>query len=105
MRRKLSEALKPAFLSVVNEVNLLCHCTGMPPCASGLVLLITHHLNVLVSQSHKHAGHSGNPSGAPDAETHFRFRKFLAVRVCMLHAQLSFPRMCALHHAFNADNK
>ena len=23
------------------------------------------------NDSHKHAGHSGNPSGAPDAETHF----------------------------------
>ena len=26
----------------------------------------------VVNESHKHAGHSGNPSGAPDAETHFR---------------------------------
>ena len=24
------------------------------------------------NESHLHAGHSGNPSGAPDAETHFR---------------------------------
>ncbi|KAI3430722.1 hypothetical protein D9Q98_005308 [Chlorella vulgaris] len=24
------------------------------------------------NDSHKHAGHSGNPSGAPDAETHFK---------------------------------
>ncbi|KAL4420765.1 hypothetical protein ABPG75_010421 [Micractinium tetrahymenae] len=23
------------------------------------------------NDSHKHAGHSGNPTGAPDAETHF----------------------------------
>lgn len=28
-------------------------------------------LNV-IDESHKHAGHSGNPSGSPDAETHFR---------------------------------
>lgn len=26
----------------------------------------------VLNESHKHAGHSGNPSGAPDAETHFR---------------------------------
>ena len=26
----------------------------------------------IIDESHKHAGHSGNPSGAPDAETHFR---------------------------------
>lgn len=25
----------------------------------------------LMNQSHKHAGHTGNPTGAPDAETHF----------------------------------
>ncbi len=41
LRRKLTEALSPTQLSVVND-------------------------------SGKHAGHSGNPSGAPDAETHFR---------------------------------
>ena len=28
-------------------------------------------LNV-VNDSHKHAGHAGNPGGEPDAETHFR---------------------------------
>ena len=27
----------------------------------------------VVNESHKHAGHSGNPSGAADAETHFRW--------------------------------
>jgi BolA protein len=26
----------------------------------------------IVNESHKHAGHSGNPTGAADAETHFR---------------------------------
>lgn len=26
----------------------------------------------LENQSHLHAGHAGNPSGAPDAETHFK---------------------------------
>ncbi len=26
----------------------------------------------IVDESHKHAGHSGNPSGNPDAETHFK---------------------------------
>jgi len=25
----------------------------------------------IVNDSHKHAGHSGNPDGRPDAETHF----------------------------------
>lgn len=39
--RKLTEALNPVVLNIVNE-------------------------------SAAHAGHSGNPSGAPDAETHFR---------------------------------
>ena len=39
--RKLTAALRPLQLRVVNE-------------------------------SHLHAGHAGNPSGAPDAETHFR---------------------------------
>eukprot|EP00241_Pyramimonas_parkeae_P008811 CAMPEP_0114233356 /NCGR_PEP_ID=MMETSP0058-20121206/5117_1 /TAXON_ID=36894 /ORGANISM="Pyramimonas parkeae, CCMP726" /LENGTH=102 /DNA_ID=CAMNT_0001344933 /DNA_START=84 /DNA_END=392 /DNA_ORIENTATION=- len=29
------------------------------------------HLSI-TNESHLHAGHSGNPSGAPDAETHFR---------------------------------
>ncbi|EFN50827.1 hypothetical protein CHLNCDRAFT_15183, partial [Chlorella variabilis] len=24
------------------------------------------------NESHKHAGHSGNPGGGPDAETHFK---------------------------------
>jgi stress-induced morphogen len=27
----------------------------------------------IVDESHKHAGHSGNPSGSPDAETHFKW--------------------------------
>lgn len=27
---------------------------------------------IIIDESHKHAGHSGNPSGAPDAETHFK---------------------------------
>lgn len=27
----------------------------------------------LTNESHKHAGHSGNPTGAPDAETHFKW--------------------------------
>jgi BolA protein len=26
----------------------------------------------IINESYKHAGHSGNPTGAPDAETHFR---------------------------------
>lgn len=26
----------------------------------------------IVNDSHKHAGHSGNPGGGPDAETHFQ---------------------------------
>ena len=26
----------------------------------------------IVNESHLHAGHSGNPGGGPDAETHFR---------------------------------
>ena len=29
---------------------------------------------VLENQSHLHAGHTGNPDGAPDAETHFKLR-------------------------------
>lgn len=41
IQRKLTEALRPTLLNIVDE-------------------------------SHKHAGHAGNPSGAPDAETHFR---------------------------------
>ena len=28
----------------------------------------------LVNQSHLHAGHTGNPTGAADAETHFKLR-------------------------------
>ncbi len=28
----------------------------------------------LENQSHLHAGHTGNPTGAPDAETHFKLR-------------------------------
>lgn len=27
----------------------------------------------IVNESHKHAGHAGNPGGGPDAETHFRW--------------------------------
>ncbi|KAL0019291.1 hypothetical protein WJX79_004458 [Trebouxia sp. C0005] len=30
----------------------------------------------VTNESHKHAGHSGNPSGAPDAETHFEYASF-----------------------------
>jgi hypothetical protein len=26
----------------------------------------------IINDSHKHAGHAGNPGGEPDAETHFR---------------------------------
>lgn len=26
----------------------------------------------IINESHKHAGHAGNPGGGPDAETHFR---------------------------------
>lgn len=29
---------------------------------------------VIENESHKHAGHAGNPSGAADAETHFNVR-------------------------------
>lgn len=27
----------------------------------------------IVDESHLHAGHMGNPTGAPDAETHFKY--------------------------------
>ncbi|GBF93977.1 hypothetical protein Rsub_06226 [Raphidocelis subcapitata] len=41
MQRKITAALKPVKLDIVDE-------------------------------SHKHAGHAGNPSGNPNAETHFK---------------------------------
>jgi stress-induced morphogen len=72
--RKLSAALKPTFLSVVDEVRpvyssyLAMRMTHARTWTSDLMQTVERH----ETQSHKHAGHAGNPSGAPDAETHFR---------------------------------
>jgi BolA-like protein 1 len=73
--RKLTEALKPTTLTIIDE-------------------------------SHKHAGHSGNPSGAEDAETHFRVEvvseefsgKNLVKRHQMIYTLLSDE----LHHGLHA---
>jgi stress-induced morphogen len=43
----------------------------------------------IVNESHKHAGHSGNPSGAADAETHFR--------VEVVSAEFDGKRLVARH--------
>ena len=51
-------------------------------------------LNV-VNESHKHAGHSGNPSGAPDAETHFRCAArggWLGAPACPTHTRTARRR-------------
>lgn len=37
----------------------------------------------IVDESYKHAGHSGNPSGNPDAETHFRCGGLASGRTCV----------------------
>ncbi|PSC70779.1 bola [Micractinium conductrix] len=46
------------------------------PIATSMQLKLTEALQPvslsIQNDSHKHAGHSGNPSGAPDAETHFK---------------------------------
>lgn len=41
----------------------------------------------MTNESHKHAGHSGNPSGAPDAETHFEYAFCLLrlLKQCISH--------------------
>ena len=57
------------------------------------------------NDSHKHAGHSGNPSGAPDAETHFTVEvvspafegKSAVQRHRMVYALLSEEFTAGLH--------
>lgn len=45
------------------------------PISTSMHLKLTEALKpvslAIQNDSHKHAGHSGNPTGAPDAETHF----------------------------------
>lgn len=43
----------------------------------------------IINESHKHAGHSGNPTGAADAETHFR--------VEVVSAEFGGKRLVARH--------
>ncbi|KAI8465346.1 MAG: bola-like protein-domain-containing protein [Monoraphidium minutum] len=49
---------------------------GMRPIASSMKRKLEAALKPvrldIINESHKHAGHSGNPSGAADAETHFK---------------------------------
>jgi stress-induced morphogen len=45
----------------------------------------------IINESHKHAGHSGNPTGAADAETHFR--------VEVVSAEFSGKRLVQRHQA------
>lgn len=46
----------------------------------------------IIDESHKHAGHSGNPKGGPDAETHFRVEvvseSFAGVRAVKRHQMI-----------------
>jgi BolA-like protein 1 len=54
---------------------LLSHPPSLPhhPQSSSKLTHALHPTSItLNNESHKHAGHSGNPTGAPDAETHFR---------------------------------
>lgn len=51
---------------------LTCHFTN--PGRKLQAALEPQALNV-VNESGKHAGHVGNPTGAPDAETHFRWEE------------------------------
>lgn len=51
----------------------------------------------IINESHKHAGHSGNPTGAADAETHFRY--FVAVvRKSRKGAALLLLTVCVCCH-------
>lgn len=47
------------------------------PIQASMQKKLTSHLSPVVlniiNESHKHAGHAGNPGGGPDAETHFRW--------------------------------
>jgi len=59
----------------------------------------------IVNDSHKHAGHSGNPSGAADAETHFTVTvvsaefegKTAVARHRLIYAALSDELAAGLH--------
>ncbi len=37
----------------------------------------------IVNESHLHAGHMGNPDGAPDAETHFKWALWACSAYCI----------------------
>lgn len=65
-----------------------------------------------MDESHKHAGHSGNPSGAPDAETHFRVEivsaEFAGKRLVQRHQmvyQLLADEFKAGLHALSMSTK
>lgn len=47
-------------------------CTFRQTLSLRFLISSTTRLNKQQDESFKHAGHSGNPSGDPDAETHFK---------------------------------
>eukprot|EP00879_Flechtneria_rotunda_P006801 GHRR01007145.1.p1 GENE.GHRR01007145.1~~GHRR01007145.1.p1 ORF type:complete len:107 (+),score=32.50 GHRR01007145.1:236-556(+) len=66
----------------------------------------------IINESQKHAGHSGNPSGAADAETHFRVEivsnafegKRLVQRHQMMYQLLDYEIKAGVH-ALSMDTK
>lgn len=67
----------------------------------------------IVNESHKHAGHSGNPTGAADAETHFRVEvvspefdgKRLVARHQMVYGLLDEEIKVGGVHALSMDTR
>ncbi|KAF6255926.1 bola-like protein-domain-containing protein [Scenedesmus sp. NREL 46B-D3] len=66
----------------------------------------------IINESHKHAGHSGNPTGAADAETHFRVEvisnEFEGKRLVQRHQmmyKLLDDEIKAGVHALSMDTK
>ena len=56
LRRAMSTVMRPIYARIEAKVT-----SGLAPTSL-----------IIKDESFKHAGHSGNPSGDPDAETHFK---------------------------------
>lgn len=56
LRRAMSTVMRPIYIRIEAKVT-----SGLAPTSL-----------IIKDESFKHAGHSGNPSGDPDAETHFK---------------------------------
>jgi len=70
--RHLKLACHPSPLPCVDTLNAGPHRARAPGPRRKLQDALAPVSLKVTNDSHKHAGHAGNPGGEPDAETHFR---------------------------------